>query len=125
VSLAEAFGSIGLAFSQVLDGPYHDARTIEQKDPIYDDGGSIIEPGGVVHRPCSVQIDTAIQRIRESGGFVDTDVTFIVLASTLDGALNTEARIQVMTGPHAGVWSVDLLERDPVAAGWVGRGRRG
>lgn len=124
MSLAEAFGDIGLAFSQVLDGPYHSAQTIEQVAPIYDDGGSIVTPGGVNHRSCSVQIDSAIQRIRESGSFVDTDMTFIVLASTLTGSLNTEARIEVLDGPHAGIWSVELIERDPVAAGWVGRGRR-
>ena len=125
MDLAAAFGEIGLGFSSLLGGPYHDARTIEQVDPVFDDGGSIVTPGGVLNRPCSAQIDAAIQRIREAGGFVDTDMTFIVLSSTLDGDLTPEARIEVLEGPHAGVWSVDLIERDPVAAGWVGRGRRG
>ena len=125
MDLASAFGEIGLAFSAVLGGPFHDARTIEQVAPVYDDGGSIISPGSVVRRPCSVQIDTATQRMREAEGYVDTDVAFIVLASTLDGTLNTEARIEVLDGPHAGIWAVSLIERDPVAAGWVGRGRRG
>jgi len=125
MSLADAFADIGLAFSTAFGGPFHDARTIEQVDPVYDDGGSIVTPGGVAHRGCSVQIDSAIQRIREAEGYVDTDVTLIVLASTLAGGLNTEARIEVLAGPHAGVWMVSLIERDTVAAGWVGRGRRG
>ncbi len=124
MDLAAAFGEIGMAFSSVLGGPYHAARTIEQVAPVYDDGGSIVTPGGVAHRDCQVQIDTAIQRIRDAGSYVDTDLTFIILAATLDGSLNTEARIEVLDGPHAGKWSVDMLERDPVAAGWVGRGRR-
>ncbi|OAH36988.1 hypothetical protein AX777_18285 [Sphingobium yanoikuyae] len=124
MDLAAAFGEIGMAFSAALGGPYHDARTIEQVAPVYDDGGSIVTPGGVAHRDCQVQIDTAIQRIRDAGSYVDTDLTFIILAATLDGSLNTEARIEVLDGPHAGKWSVDMLERDPVAAGWVGRGRR-
>ncbi len=125
MDLAAAFGEIGMAFSSVLGGPYHAARTIEQVAPVYDDGGSIVTPGGVAHRGCQVQIDTAIQRIRDASGFVDTDVTFIVLSATLDGRLNSEARVEVLDGPHVGVWSVELIERDPVAAGWVGRGRRG
>lgn len=125
MDLAAAFGEIGMAFSSVLGGPYHAARTIEQVAPVYDDGGSIITPGGVAHRDCQVQIDTAIQRMREAEGYVDTDVALIVLAATLDGGLNTEARIEVLDGPHAGVWSVELIERDTAAAGWVGRGRRG
>lgn len=125
MDLAAAFGEIGLAFSGAFGGPYWDARTIEQLAPAYDDGGSIVTPGSVEHRTCSVQIDSAIQRIREAGSYVDTDMTFIILASTLNGALDTEARIEVLAGPHAGTWSVDMLERDPVAAGWIGRGRRG
>lgn len=125
MDLAAAFGEIGMAFSSVLGGPYHAARTIEQVAPVYDDGGSIVTPGGVAHRGCQVQIDTANQRMREAEGYVDTDVALIVLAATLDGGLNTEARIEVLDGPHAGVWSVELIERDTAAAGWVGRGRRG
>jgi len=125
VSLADAFGEIGLAFSQTFDGPFFSARTIEQVDPVYDAGGSIVTPGGVGYRTCQVQIDSATQAMREAEGFVDTMMRFIVLASTLDGSLNTEARIEVLDGPHIGVWSVELIDRDPVAAGWVGRGRRG
>ncbi|WP_313437274.1 hypothetical protein [Novosphingobium sp.] len=122
--LDQAFADIGLAFSQVLGGPYHSAQTIEQTDPVYDDGGSIVSPGGVVHRACSVQIDVATQAMRQADGFVDTDVRFIVLAATLAGSLGTEARIEVLEGPFAGTWSVSSLERDPVAAGWVGTGRK-
>lgn len=123
--LAPAFTDIGLAFSGVFGGPYQAARTIEQVDPVYDDGGSIITPGGVAHRACQVQVDVATQAMRTAPGYVDTDARFIVLSATLSGSLNTEARIEVLAGPHAGIWSVSGLERDPVAAGWVGTGRRG
>lgn len=125
MDLAAAFSGIGLAFSQALGGPFHDARTIEQVAPVYDDGGSIITPGGVAYRTCSVQIDSATQTMRESPSFVEGSVRFIVLAATLDGTLGTDARIEVLAGPFVGVWSVSSLERDPVAAGWVGTGRRG
>ena len=83
--LDQAFADIGLAFSQMLGGPYHVAQTIEQTDPVYDDGGSIVTPGSVVHRSCSVQIDVATQAMREAEGYVDTDVRFIVLAARADG----------------------------------------
>lgn len=125
MSLADAFAEIGLGFSSIMGGPYWAARTIEQVEPVYDDGGTIIAPGGVLYRDCQAQVDSAIQRIRDDGGYVSTDMTVLILASTLDGTLDTEARIEVLDGPHAGKWTLDLIERDPFAAGWVGRGRRG
>lgn len=125
MDLAAAFADIGLAFSQTFGGPFHAARVIDQAGAVYDDGGSIVTPGGPVYRPCSVQIDGATQRMREAAGYVDTDVSLIVLADTLAGTLGTEARVEVLAGPHAGVWSVELIELDTMALGWVGRGRRG
>jgi len=123
--LDQDFADIGRAFSAAFGGPFHDARVIDQTEPVYDDGGSIIDPGGVVYRPCSVQIDVATTDMRQAEGFVQTDVRFIVLAATLDGVLGTDAEIEVLAGPFVGVWSVSRLERDPVAAGWVGTGRHG
>lgn len=123
--LDQAFADIGLAFSSVFGGPFHDARVIDQTAPVYDDGGSIIDPGGVAYRPCSVQIDVATTDMRQADGFVQTDVRFVVLAATLDGTLGTDAEIEVLAGPFVGLRSVSRLERDPVAAGWVGTGRRG
>ncbi|MET0364724.1 MAG: hypothetical protein ABW169_08715 [Sphingobium sp.] len=125
MTLADTFADIGLAFSSAFGGPFHDARVIDQTAPVYDDGGSIIEPGGPVYCPCSVQIDVATTDMRQAGGFVQTAVRFIVLAATLDGVLGTDAEVEVLAGPFDGLWSVSRLERDPVAAGWVGIGRRG
>ena len=124
MDLAAAFADIGLGFSAMFGGPFHRARTIEQVDPVLDDGGSIITPGGVLNRPCQCQIDSATDAMRAAPGFVETDVRFIVLATTLEGPLGTDAQIEVLEGPHAGVWIVSAIERDPVAAGWVGRGRK-
>lgn len=124
MSLANAFADIGVAFSAVLGGPYHAARVITETGADYDDGGSIVTPGSVAYRSCQAQIDSAIQRFRDNGSYVDTDMTVIILAATLSGDLDTEAVVEVLAGPHAGKWSVDLIERDPVAAGWVGRGRK-
>ncbi|MFT4056181.1 MAG: hypothetical protein QM681_16880 [Novosphingobium sp.] len=122
--LDQAFADIGLAFSAAFGGPYHAARVIDQVAPVYDDGGSITTPGGVEYRPCSVQIDVATTAMRQDAGFVEGSVRFIVLAATLTGSLGTDAEVEVLAGPFAGTWSVSSLERDPVAAGWVGVGRR-
>lgn len=125
MDLAAAFGEIGLAFSAVLGGPFHPARIIEITETEYDDGGSIISAGGVAYRACQCQIDSATEAMRQQGGFVDGDLRFIILSATLDGSLGTDARIEVLEGPFTGIWSVEAIERDPVAARWVGRGRRG
>lgn len=125
MDLAAAFADIGLAFSQTFGGPFWPARVIDQVGVVYDDGGSITAPGGPNYRTCSAQIDGATQRMREAPGYVDTDVSLIVLADTLAGTLGTAARVEVLEGPHAGIWSVELIERDTMALGWVGRGRRG
>jgi len=122
--LAEAFAQIGMAFSAALGGPFFAAAVINQADTVYDDGGSIISTGDTVSRACQAQIDSATEAMRGAEGFVDTDVRFIVLAATLTGSLGTDAIVEVLAGPHAGLWSVSSIERDPVAAGWVGVGRR-
>lgn len=123
--LDQAIADIGLAFSAAFGGPFHAARVVDQVAPVYDDGGSIITPGGVDYRACNVQIDVATTAMRAAEGFVDTDARFIVLSATLTGPLGTDAEVEVLGGPFAGMWSVSSLERDPVAAGYVGVGRRG
>ncbi len=123
--LDQAFADIGLAFSQAFGGIFWPAQIITQGEIEYDDGGSIIPgTGEPTKRPCQAQVDAATLAMRQADGFVDTDVRFIVLAATLAGPLGTEARIEVLEGPFAGIWSVSSLERDPVAAGWVGTGRK-
>jgi hypothetical protein len=124
MSLAAAFAEIGQAFSAAFGGPYHEARVIDETPPQRDSGGSIVTPGQPIYRECMCQIDSATQRMREAAGYVDKDVAFLVLAETLEGGLGTQAMIEVMDGPHAGLWTVSLIERDTVGAGWVGRGRR-
>lgn len=123
--LGQAFANIGLAFSAAFGGPFHAARVIDQLPIEYDDGGSIIGGGGPVYRDCSVQIDMATVAMRQDAGFVEGSTRFIVLAETLTGSLGTDAEVEVLAGPHAGLWTVSSIERDPVAAGWVGTGRRG
>lgn len=124
MDLAAAFADIALGFSDVFGGPFHSARVVDQLPIEYDDGGSIIGGGGPVYRPCSVQIDVATTDMRQADGFVQTDVRFIVLSASLTGALGTDAQIEVLEGPFAGLWTVSGLELDPVAVGWVGTGRR-
>ena len=123
--LDQVFADIGLAFSAAFGGPFHDARVVDQIAPEYDDGGSIIVEGSVAYRPCQCQIDIATQAMREVAGFVEGSVRFIILSATLEGIISTDAEVEVLAGPFAGQWSVQRIECDPVAAGYVGVGRRG
>jgi len=124
VTLPAAFASLAQTMSAALGAPFYPAQVVTQTDPIYDDGGSILTPGGVLRRDCTVQIDAATEAMRQSQGFADGDVRFIILAATLAGALDTDARVEIAGGPFAGAWLVSSLERDPAGIGWVGRGRR-
>ena len=125
MNLADAFTAIGGAFSAQFGGPFHDARVIDETAPVRDQGGSITTPGQPIYRACQCQIDAATDAMRSEAGFVERDMRFIVLAATLEGPLGTKANIEVMDGPFAGIWMISSIERDPVCAGYVGRGRRG
>jgi hypothetical protein len=124
MTLAAAFSQIAVAFSDAMGGPFHRARVIDQVDAVYDDGGSIIGPGTPRYRECRAQVDGVTLRMREASGYVAQDVAIIVLADTLAGSLSTEAKVELLEGPHAGKWSVELIEYDTAALGWSGRGRR-
>jgi hypothetical protein len=62
--------------------------------------------------------------MRSADGYVEGDAAFYVLAGSLSGKLDTDVEIEVLEGPHAGVWMVASWDRDPLGAYWLGRGRR-
>lgn len=129
MNMAAAFTGIALGFSAAMGGPYHPGTVHWSGEPEYDDGGSIISPGIPVERPCSVQIDAVTDAMRGQDGYTDKDVRLIILAPTLDGPLNTDARVEVQAGidvpaDWVGFWSVESVDRDPLGIGWSCRGRR-
>ncbi|PZQ55772.1 MAG: hypothetical protein DI555_07025 [Novosphingobium pentaromativorans] len=123
--LDQAFADIGLAFSQAFGGIFWPAQIITNTPAEYDDGGSIIVPGGVVKRPCQAQVDAATLAMRQTEGFAEKDRRIIVLAATLGGPeITTEDRIEFLEGPFVGLWMIESVARDTAAAGFELRGRQ-
>lgn len=120
---SEAFGGLAAAFSGAFGGPYHAAVARWPGTPVYDDGGSIATPGTPIAKPCLCQVDVVTDAMRADAGFVQGDVRLLVLASSLDGALDTDATVQVTAGPQPGAYSVQAVATDPVLVAWDCRGR--
>ncbi|MDF0543337.1 hypothetical protein PX699_13345 [Sphingobium sp. H39-3-25] len=121
--LAAAFSEIAMGFSALLGAPYWPARIIDQADVVFDAGGSIVSSGEPVMRTCQVQVDAATDAMRGQDGFVEGDRRMLVLAGSLSGVITTDARIEVLSGPFAGLWMVESVARDPASIGWELRGR--
>lgn len=122
--LADAFASIALAFSDAFEGPFGPAVIHSPGTPVMDDGGSIATPGTPDARDCQAQVDRAGEAMRQQDGFTEGDMAIIVLAATLTGGITTDDRIEIMAGAFAGMWSIEAVARDTVAAGFELRGRR-
>lgn len=120
-----AFANIAAAFVDGGNGPFVSAAVLTKTAPVYDDGGDIVTPGTPVERSCLAQADLCGEAMRGEDGYADGDVQIIILCDTLDGAIDSDARVRINAGPFAGTWTVQSLSRDPVAVGWSIRGRRG
>jgi len=118
------FAGIATGISAAFGGPYVPGAVLDVTGAVYDDGGSITTPGTLTSRACQVQIDIATEAMRQSEGFAEGDCRFFILAATLTGSLDTDARIEVLAGPNTGEWLVSAIERDPMGAYYAGRGRR-
>lgn len=121
MSFADAFADIVTGFSDAFEGPYFEAQALWPGDPIKDAGGAIVTPGTPVKIDCSAQVDSATELMRRSTEYRDGDVRLVVIG--ID-ALDTDARIKIASGPHAGTWMIATIDRDPVAIGFVCLGRR-
>ena len=125
MDLSATFADIAVGISQAFGGPYVSGAVLTITDAVYDDGGSIVTPGTVVERPCQIQVDGVTEAMRQADGYAEGDTRFLILSATLDGSLDTDARVRVDAGPNAGIWMVSAIERDPLGCYWQGRGRRG
>jgi hypothetical protein len=129
MDLPATFLGIAKKVSAAFGGPFHAGQIVDQAAVVYDDGGSIVSSGDPATRDCLVQIITASDAMKQSTGYVEGDVTFIILASGLTGTLDTDANVEVLaseTTPadFVGVWQVSGIQRDTAAIGYAGQGRK-
>ena len=118
------FAGLASDFAEQFGAPFMDASAVWPGTPVKDAGGSIVTPGTPVSLPCKAQFDAATQAMRETEGFLETDVRILVLAATLDAVLDTKAKVVVATGQYAGSWALLSCQRDPAGIGYECRGRR-
>lgn len=123
MTIAGAFADIALGISTAIGGGFHDALAKWPGTPTTDAGGSITAPGTPIEKTCSCQVDSVTEAMRQDDGYTDKDMRLLVLAATLDGDLDTDARVEVLDGPHAGVWMLASCDRDPCGVYFECRGR--
>lgn len=126
---ADRFASIATAIAARYGGPFHAGVIHWPGEAVYDDGGSIVEPGTPVEIPCMVQIDSVTEAMRQEAGYTDKDVRLIVLATGLERPVDSDATVEVPPGSsvpaqHVGTWLVASNAQDVLGCAYDGRGRR-
>lgn len=116
-------GGLARVFASAFGGLYLPGRIHRYADPAFDAGGSIV-PAAPVATDCRVQVDQVTEAMREAEGYTDRDVRLIILAAGL-AEVTTNDRLEVLAGPHAGLWLIADVARDPAGAVFDCRGRRG
>jgi hypothetical protein len=121
---SDVFANLATGFAEQFGAPYIEATATWPGEATFDAGGSILSSGAPVSKACHCQFDAATQAMRQAEGFTETDVRVLVLAASLDGRLDNEARIVVASGEYAGTWALLSCVRDPAGIGYECRGRR-
>lgn len=119
---AEAFADIATALSSAFDGPYHAGKLRWPGTPVME-GGSIVTPGTPEEYDCTVQVDVVTEAMRAEASYTDKDMRLIVLAPGLARAVDTAATVEVLAGPHVGVWTIASNARDTLGVAYDGRGQ--
>jgi hypothetical protein len=121
---AETFANLAAGFAAQFGGPFQEVTATWPGAATFDTGGSITVPGTPVSLTCLAQFDTPTEAMRADPGFLERDMRLIVLAATLEGALDSEANIVVPSGPYGGTWSLETCQGDPAGIGYECRARR-
>lgn len=90
--------------------------------PSFDDGGSIVAGNEPDMIDCRVQVDRCTEAMRQAEGYTDRDVRLLVLREGV-GALTTDDRVEVLSGPCMGIYLVSSVEVDPAGAAFDCRAR--
>lgn len=122
--LNQVFADLAAGFAAQFGVPFEDVAAIWPGTAEYDDGGSIVTPGTSVSKTCKAQFDAPTEAMRGDPGFIERDMRLLVLAATLDGILDSAAKIVVASGEHAGTWSLESVQGDPASIGWECRARK-
>jgi hypothetical protein len=120
--LADAFAQVATAVSSAFGGPYHAGKLRFPGEPVMD-GGSIVSPGTPEEYDCRVQVDAVTEAMRGQDGFTDKDMRLLIIAPDLARAVDTSATVEVLSGPHAGVWMIATNAKDVLGFAFDGRGR--
>lgn len=118
------FANLATGFAAQFGAPFVDAVAGWPGTRVKDAGGSIVTPGTPVEYECQAQFDAPTQAMRADAGFLETDVRILVLAATLDVALDAKATIVVASGANAGTWKLQSCTRDPAGIGFECRARK-
>lgn len=121
---ADVFASLAVGFADQFGGPFSEVTAVWPGTAVYDDGGSIVTPGTPVSLTCRAQFDVPTESMRADPGFLSRDMRLIVLSGTLDGTLDSAAKVVVALGEHAGTWSLESVQGDPAGVGWECRARK-
>lgn len=121
---AETFANLATGFAAQFGGPFQEVSARWPGTATYDNGGSITAAGTPITRTCKAQFDMPTEAMRADPGFLERDMRLIVLAATLECTLDSAANIVVASGPHAGTWSLETCQGDPVSIGYECRARR-
>lgn len=119
-----AFAGIARGFAAQHGGPYADGLVTWPGTAVEDEGGSIETPGDPITAKCLVQVSSPDKRMREEGGFMETDVQLNILRDQLDRAVDTATTLTIARGLHAGGYSIESIRGDSVGIGYVCRGRK-
>jgi len=123
MTIARFFADIAIGLSAALGGPFHAAQVIDQAGGGYTEGGST-RAGYPLFRDCRAQVDIVTDGMR-GDGVADGTAQVLILAASLDGDLDGDARLRLLAGPHRGDWLLSAVTRDPAGAYWQGSARRG
>lgn len=119
--LDSAFHDIALAVSSAVGGPHHAGTLNYPGEPVYDLGGSIIDPGTPYSVAVHVQVDNVTEAMRLDADFQERDVRLLILGPD---ALDSVPTVSVTDGPFSGqTYSIRSVSRDTLGFAWECRGR--
>lgn len=114
-------GGAAALFGELLTPLYLPARLSRQSET-YTRGGALRR--GAEPEDCLAQVDRATERMVNTEGYTATDRAIYILATSLEGGMDTDCTIEILEGPYAGkVFAIaSPVDRDPACAYWLCRG---